>query len=542
MIVTLKIGDQRKEITYDELERMLRDGQVPPDAMVHFDAVTGDRFLPISDLELYRDLVHSDQVALRRHLKRRGLPLVTLLLAGIQFRFYLWSRLPGARTWLMEHLANWGPAILERSEVYRLFTCSLIHDGLTHLAFNLLFLVYAGWNLEHAMGRVNLLLLYSVSIFSGGLLSLAANPGGMSIGASAGDFGLIAGSVVFGWKHGDLIPASARKYFGWAILPYLVLAFVSGMTSAQVDNVGHVGGLLAGASMATILQPRLLRRHHARNRRLQIWVSALLLVFLLSMAAAGQRLVPMESRTEAGIVTMTPAYWLDGWTFTGDRGSFSPTGLATLVVATTVHPQPLEIEEAIRQFLEQVDAGVKHARIVNSQPATLDGWPAASVDITLEISGEPYFMYAFLVCRGHYLHRVHMHIERAHAAHYDVLWNRIRQNIELKEPEELASARSAAISHPSSWRVHFKLGEALRRAGLPDEAMDAYMLALNEAPTRAQVLTGIATIIEEYGEEPGRRAEMRQALEIFRGSEEQRQEVLKNLPSPGFHAQKPVEP
>ena len=47
----------------------------------------------------------------------------------------------------------------------------------SHLLFNLTFLAYTGYNLERALGRLNLATLFLFSVFVGGALSMWMAPG-----------------------------------------------------------------------------------------------------------------------------------------------------------------------------------------------------------------------------------------------------------------------------------------------------------------------------------------------------------------------------
>ena len=223
-------------MVYEEFERRVRDGEIPASLPVRFEAVTGDQFVPVGELEFYSQLVDPGRRAFRERMSRPGLPILTAILVGIQLRIYLASWAPGADDWLQDAWTNWAPGILERGEVYRLFSYGFLHLGFTHLLFNLTFLAYTGYNLERALGRLNLATLFLFSVFVGGALSMWMAPGQPSLGASGGDFGLIAAAVVFGWKHWDDIPHSARTKFGWALVPYLAFSLVSGLSAENVDN------------------------------------------------------------------------------------------------------------------------------------------------------------------------------------------------------------------------------------------------------------------------------------------------------------------
>ncbi len=499
MLVELEHEGRIERMTYEAFEQRVRDGQAPPDARIRFEAATGDRFVPLRSLELYQELAHSDQARFRRGLTQRGMPWITAILVGIQIRITLWTALPDADSWLLEQLANWAPAVLELGQSYRLFSYGFLHLSVTHLAFNLLFLAYAGWNLERAMGRRNLLAIYLTSVFCGGLLSMAMSPDRPSLGASGGDFGLIAAAVLFGWKYGELIPNQARKFYGWAILAYLVAALLSGIRSPGVDNWGHLGGLLGGAVMLTLLHPEALSRYQAHNRLVRRGCVGVFALVCGGMALAGPHLVPLHPWHYRGLAAARPGYWVEGWTFTGDRGSFSPTRQSTLVIDTTVHVRPVDVELATDRFLEQVDAGGKRVELIQRSAARFEGWPAVSLRARFELSGEPHVLEALLVARGHYLHRVHLHTTRSRADRYRVLWGRILDRVDIEDPLELTQARTRSGQQLTSWKAQADLAEALGRAGHPQEAIQAWQRAADLKPDHPGPLTGLLELAADYG-------------------------------------------
>jgi membrane associated rhomboid family serine protease len=77
------------------------------------------------------------------------------------------------------------PAILSRSEWYRLFTAPLLHANFAHLAGNGVALVLGGWLLERLVGRLWFFMFFAVGALSGSLASLAVQPANLiSVGAS----------------------------------------------------------------------------------------------------------------------------------------------------------------------------------------------------------------------------------------------------------------------------------------------------------------------------------------------------------------------
>ena len=490
-------------LTFEDFERRVRQGEFSENTLVRMDVLTGRDFRRLGELEIYQTLADPEDLAWGRRLQE-GAPLLTALLVGVQIRIYLWSKAPGAADWLVEYGTNWAPAVLESGEVWRLLTYGFLHLGFTHLALNLLFMVYAGWNLERAMGRRNLLTLYLFSVIVGGLLSLAMSPGRPSLGASGGDFGLIAASVVFGWKHEDRLPAFARKYFGWAILPYLVYPLCLGLLSTTVDNWGHLGGLLGGAAMATWLQPEAFSRFRTGNRRVRLGALAAALLGAGALAWWGARLVHLSPVTsESGLVAEVPRAWHEGWALTEDRGWVSPTQQATLVVSTKTYTRPLQPEEAVEALVEQLETRSSAVQEVWGEDLQVGGHEARRVRLAFQHQGEPLRMEALVVTRGAVVHRLHLDTPEDLAWRYEKLADRMFRGVELQEPPALLEARAKVSNNPRSWKANLGLARQASQVGYAEEAWEAYRKAYRYASdTRAEVAVGILDLYADYGTGP----------------------------------------
>ncbi|NOY24681.1 MAG: rhomboid family intramembrane serine protease [Oligoflexia bacterium] len=340
MLIEVKRRGHVQRMTYEEFEQRIIEGDIRAQTPVHFELVTGDGFLPAGDLELFQALADPSLMAFRRNLSHRGMPIVTAVLVGVQLRIYLASWAPDSEEWLQDKLMNWAPAILEQGEVWRMMSYGLLHIWFPHLLFNMLFLVYSGYHLERSVGRANLLLIYFGSVLTGGMLSMAMSMDRPSLGASGGVFGMLAAGVVVGWKYWEAIPVRARKYFGGALAWYIGYSLLSGLRSEGTDNWSHLGGLLGGGLIMTILEPQVFAARARANRITRGAIVTVLAAATLAIGLAGPRLVPLTRVDEDGWSLARPDYWKEGWTFTGDRGWFSPTLDANLSAATTVHPRP----------------------------------------------------------------------------------------------------------------------------------------------------------------------------------------------------------
>ena len=134
---------------------------------------------------------------------------------------------------------------VESGQYYRLITVALLHGGLWHLAFNLYALHALGTIVESYFGRTKYALILIVSLLSGSTLSVLFNPAYVySIGASGMIFGLFGALALIGSRAG----------VEWrSILAIVGLNFAIGFVLGGVDWRGHLGGLIGGTVITTIL-------------------------------------------------------------------------------------------------------------------------------------------------------------------------------------------------------------------------------------------------------------------------------------------------
>lgn len=501
MIIEIDHGSHVQRMTYDDFEERVLGDEIGPDVRVRFEVVTGEQFVRAGSLELYQALASAPERGFRRALQASFVPLVTALLVGFQVRVFLWARPSGLSGWLQEAFTNWTPAILEQGEVWRLLSYGLLHLDLEHILLNLVFLAYTGFHLERALGRANLAVLYFGSVFVGGVLSAAFTPDTPALGASGGVYGLLAASIVFGWKYWDSIPVRSRRYFGWAIAVYLIVAFVSALRGVGVDHWSHMGGLLAGGVMATLLEPEALsvRRQTNRNRR---WLAlGVMGAVALGVGAAGTRLVPLvplEDLQQDGWGVDRPGYWRQGWTFTGDRGWFSPTLMATFAATTTVHPRPVTSAEAAENLVQRISSGSRSTAVLSDEPVVLGGREARRLVLQFELSGEAQQVTAFVMARGVYEHRLQFQSVADRAPRYLPLIDRLATTTAFFESPELEAARQRAAIHPRSPGPALRLGQALYRSGHGTDAMAAFSRALELRPTDIDALVGQLHTVADY--------------------------------------------
>jgi GlpG protein len=139
------------------------------------------------------------------------------------------------------HWHAWLPEV-RRGEIWRLFTPVLVHFGLLHILFNMLWLRDLGSMIEARQGSRMLLLL---------VLVLAAVSNVAQYGIDGPDFGGMSG-VVYGllgyiWMQGRFNPASQLSLQPQTVMLMIVWFFVclSGL-AGSIANTAHAVGLGIG--------------------------------------------------------------------------------------------------------------------------------------------------------------------------------------------------------------------------------------------------------------------------------------------------------
>lgn len=134
-------------------------------------------------------------------------------------------------------------SLFAEGQFWRIFTSSVVHDGIIHVLFNGYALWILGRLTESISNRANIPVIFVLSAIGGGLLSFAFLPEGNSVGASSGIIGLLGYLTVYGYRRRQLISNSLLKGMVFNII---LITFLGVFVIPAVDNFGHLGGLIAG--------------------------------------------------------------------------------------------------------------------------------------------------------------------------------------------------------------------------------------------------------------------------------------------------------
>ncbi|HND31474.1 MAG TPA: rhomboid family intramembrane serine protease, partial [Myxococcota bacterium] len=310
------------------------------------------------DFPIFHATMDSPELRLRRAWQTRRVPWMTALIVGLCIRMHLWfwGTATGEQVW--DRGTRWWPAVAEKGESWRLLSYGFLHANFAHITMNLLFVAYAGVALENMFGSGGLLLLFVAGVWGGGLFSSMMDPTTKAVGASAGDFALLGASVLFGWRHADIIPARAKPAFGAVILLFTLQALFGSFGEEGVDWQAHLGGAIVGGIFGSLLVPTALAHAERRNRWVHGIFWSLVITSLVGLWAAAPSGLRWTPAADGGVETVRPLWWEVGWSPSSSSSWVSPTGEGSLVIETTEQEKYwslAEEESSLRARLQDMD-------------------------------------------------------------------------------------------------------------------------------------------------------------------------------------------
>lgn len=135
---------------------------------------------------------------------------------------------------------------------WRLVTPIFVHVDLMHFVVNAYSLYNIGQSLEQFYGAVRYSLVFLLTGIAGVVASMLFSPNA-SAGASGALFGLIGAEVtVLYFNRALLGPAATRALQNLAVIIVINLAIG---TQGNIDNWGHLGGLVGGLALGALISP-----------------------------------------------------------------------------------------------------------------------------------------------------------------------------------------------------------------------------------------------------------------------------------------------
>lgn len=179
-------------------------------------------------------------------------------------------------------------------DLYRLFSVTLVHANLLHLAVNMYALYLLGPLVEGIWGSATFGLFYLLTAAAASTVSFLASPI-PSVGASGAIFGLVGVALAGTRIHNPILDRRARAIvpqLGTIVVINLVFGFAVG---GGIDNAAHLGGLAAGLWLGLFVPPgraRTMRdfwqaRHGSPSGARSMVIAVIGILGLIAAIAAG---------------------------------------------------------------------------------------------------------------------------------------------------------------------------------------------------------------------------------------------------------------
>lgn len=259
--------------------------------------------------------------------------VITLLVTGFSlFLLYGGSSTPNLD---MVSIGAWERGLILSGEIDRLISYGLIHENLVHLSTNMCSLILLGLALEHRVGRLNFLIIFSAGIVVSSLGAVLSNYF-IIIGASGGIYSLLGAYVTDRYLHPN--PNQERYKSTTNRFIFIVIAveaFISFFFLKIAFSV-HFFGFIFGAGYVYLLTIPYLK------------LKSQLLLGVLTLLLGSMFLIRLNSLDNRYVYDLS-LKWLkeDSNPIRTEIGAW---GIATSNVAATV-----DIEEAI-QILEKSES------------------------------------------------------------------------------------------------------------------------------------------------------------------------------------------
>jgi len=193
--------------------------------------------------------------------ERRPIPVATLVIVALCVIVFILQTLAGGSKntdILLDFGASYKPYFVQ-GQYWRAVMPLFLHIGLWHLAVNMFTLLMIGPVLEQLYGYGRYAVIYIGAGIAGTMLSMFHGPV-VAAGASGAIFGVAGAVVVAGWAHRDDLPHELarifrRGRFTLILLIFIVIQLGAGRLVSNIDNWGHLGGLIGGAVLAFLIPP-----------------------------------------------------------------------------------------------------------------------------------------------------------------------------------------------------------------------------------------------------------------------------------------------
>ena len=148
-------------------------------------------------------------------------------------------------------------------------SATLVHSGFTHIALNMIVLLWCGGQVERVLGGKSLLIIYIAGAYAAAIAQWLVDPAAFvpMVGAS-GAIGAVIGAFALSFGQQKQIVRSPRLnrllnslwlLVAWIVVQLLV-GWMAGLQGVLLATPAHIGGFLAGIALQ---RPLLLWRYRS---------------------------------------------------------------------------------------------------------------------------------------------------------------------------------------------------------------------------------------------------------------------------------------
>lgn len=142
--------------------------------------------------------------------------------------------------------------VFSDGEWWRLLLHMYLHAGVLHMMFNVFALLSVGKVVEKKIGSLPYLLVYHVIAVVNAIIMCLIYPDSVSVGASAGIFGMIGIVCVMRWKKDIVSIENLKKSEIIYIILFAVLSLLLGLESFVTHLAAFVLGIIVGLCMIKV--------------------------------------------------------------------------------------------------------------------------------------------------------------------------------------------------------------------------------------------------------------------------------------------------
>ena len=213
----------------------------------NYEVITCDKFcIPLR--QIFEYIIKDNEINLKRG-KEKFLQykIVTLTLIGMNIVIFLITAFLSGNIFdiHLDVLSDFGAmskVLINEGQVWRLLTYAFLHAGLVHIACNMYSLYIIGPQIQQIYGTKKYLIIYIITCITSSSLSYFMSASSISVGASGGIFGLMGALLAFAIIERHKIE---KKYLS-SLIQIIVINLFIGLSIKNIDNFGHVGGLVGG--------------------------------------------------------------------------------------------------------------------------------------------------------------------------------------------------------------------------------------------------------------------------------------------------------